>query len=256
MKRKFGNHSFALVGALEPERDRLGQIIEYAYDLANVRVNVHGHGPFCSFQLPQAAAVAGVYALTIRDQLLYVGECKSASARFGSGGYGHIERRNCHADGQSTNCKVNARVLEAAKSGFPVSVWFLASDRRFEIESELIRDLQPPWNSQRASGSRRSAATNTTPALASPAPGVFAQALDSAFASAEREGRTSVRVNAGALHREVGGYPGPSHKMPVCCRAMKGAMKNGDRVIESPPSGAGASLTVEYRLPRGGSPSG
>jgi hypothetical protein len=250
--RTFGSHSFALVGVVDPERDRLGQIIEYTYDLANVRLNAHGNGPFCNFQLPNAATVAGVYAVTVRDDLVYVGECQNVSARFGPGGYGHIDPRNCHSDGQSTNCKVNAGVLEAAKFGFPIIVWFLSTDRRFEIESELIRDLRPPWNSQRATGSRRVAAKDAPLTAGSHAAGGFAQALNSVFKRAEGDRRTSVRINAGDLHREVGGYPGPSHKMPVCCRAMRSAMENGDRVIESPPSGNGASLTIEYRLPRTG----
>ncbi len=62
-------------------------------------------------------------------------------------------------------------------------------------------------------------------------------------------------IPPGELHRAVGGYPGPSHKVPVCCRAMRSAMENGDREIESPPSGSGASLTVEYRLPQRGASS-
>lgn len=251
MDRTFGGHSFALVGVLDPERDRLGQIIEYTYDLANVRVNAHGSGPFCSFQLPNAATVAGVYAVTVRNELVYVGECQNLSARFGPGGYGHIDPRNCHADGQSTNCKVNVRVLQAAKFGFRINVWFLSTDRRFEIESDLIRDLRPPWNPQRATGSRRVSAKDAPPTAGSNAVG-FAETLDSAFKRAEGDRRTSVRINAGDLHREVGGYPGPSHKMPVCCRAMRNAMENGDRVIQTPPSGNGASLTIEYRLPRSG----
>jgi hypothetical protein len=78
--RTFGSHSFALVGVLDPERDRLGQIIEYTYDLANVPLNAHGSGPFCNFQLPNAAAVAGVYAVTVRNELVYVGECQKVSS--------------------------------------------------------------------------------------------------------------------------------------------------------------------------------
>jgi hypothetical protein len=84
--RAFGSHSLALVGVLDPDRDRLGQIIEYTYDLANFRLNAHGSGPFCNFQLPNAPSVAGVYAVTLGEELVYVGECQSVSARFGTRG--------------------------------------------------------------------------------------------------------------------------------------------------------------------------
>lgn len=31
---------------------------------------------------------------------------------------------------------------------------------------------------------------------------------------------------------------------------MRSEMNNGDRVVSSPPSGAGASLVIEYQVPR------
>ena len=48
-----------------------------------------------------------------------------------------------------------------------------------------------------------------------------------------------IDVNAGELHRAVGGYPGPGHNMPGCCAVMKAAMKVGDVVLGGPPSGIG-----------------
>ncbi len=79
----------------------------------------------------------------------------------------------------------------------------------------------------------------------------FRQTLLDRFAAAEREGVTSLLVKAGDLHREVGGYPGLKHRMPSCCAALRGAMQPGDQFIYVPPKGNGASLTIEYRLPRG-----
>jgi 5-methylcytosine-specific restriction protein A len=49
----------------------------------------------------------------------------------------------------------------------------------------------------------------------------------------------------------VGGYPGENHRMPVCCEVMRSTMAPGDQVVETPPSGKGAALTIRYRLPRG-----
>lgn len=78
----------------------------------------------------------------------------------------------------------------------------------------------------------------------------FRAALQRAFDDATRAGQVSLRIEAGHLHRIVGGYPGRDHRMPLCCHVMRSSMAAGDTVVESPPSGAGASLTIEYRLPR------
>lgn len=79
----------------------------------------------------------------------------------------------------------------------------------------------------------------------------FQEALDSFFAAAERDGKTSVEVNSGDLHRSLGGYPGRNHRMPVCCKVLAENMQHArDTVVESPPSGQGASLTIRYALPR------
>ena len=67
-----------------------------------------------------------------------------------------------------------------------------------------------------------------------------------------RQQRLYVDINAGELHSRLGDYPGPNHRMPVCCEVMKVAMAEdaGDRILQQPESGQGASLTVRYVLPR------
>lgn len=80
----------------------------------------------------------------------------------------------------------------------------------------------------------------------------FREALYSVFYDAFRQKRTTVDVNAGELHRHVGCYPGPNHRMPLCCRVMRDAVDRvaGDVILNEPPSGQGASLTIRYVLPR------
>jgi 5-methylcytosine-specific restriction protein A len=63
-------------------------------------------------------------------------------------------------------------------------------------------------------------------------------------------GEQRILINAGELHREVGGYPGKGHRMKTCCLALIQEQRTGDQVIESPPKGSGASLSIRYRLPR------
>ncbi|WP_421580101.1 hypothetical protein [Shinella sp. M31] len=60
----------------------------------------------------------------------------------------------------------------------------------------------------------------------------------------------TLTLNAGDIHRDIGGYPGYNHRMPQCCKVMYAEMREGDRVVSAPPKGLGASLTIEYRLPR------
>jgi 5-methylcytosine-specific restriction protein A len=76
----------------------------------------------------------------------------------------------------------------------------------------------------------------------------FTGELQRILADAEQRGLPNIRVKSGDLHRRVGGYPGPNHRMPMCCSTMRAMMKDGDRIIEAPPKMNGASLTIEYQL--------
>lgn len=66
------------------------------------------------------------------------------------------------------------------------------------------------------------------------------------------ECRGAAEINAGELHRRVGGYSGRNHQMPFCCDVMPGALAPdaGDVILDEPPSGEGASLTIRYMLPK------
>ena len=77
----------------------------------------------------------------------------------------------------------------------------------------------------------------------------FRRELRQQLISAERKGIRDIEVNAGQLHRAVGGYPKPSPRMPNCCSVMRQEMRNGDEV-SSERHTDGASFTVRYRLPR------
>ena len=78
----------------------------------------------------------------------------------------------------------------------------------------------------------------------------FRAELRAHLGSAERRGAGQLEINSGELHRAVGGYPGPGHRMPMCCEAMYQERVAGDEVVKSPPKGKGASLTIRYLLPR------
>ena len=77
----------------------------------------------------------------------------------------------------------------------------------------------------------------------------FRREVRAQIARAEKQGRPHVEINAGELHRLLGGYPG-SHQMPVCCTAMRSEIAAQDLEVFAPVRGKGASLTIRYFLPR------
>ncbi len=78
----------------------------------------------------------------------------------------------------------------------------------------------------------------------------FRAALEKRFLEARQKGASEVEINSGALHRELGGYPAPSHQMPSCCDAMYEEQDARDVIVSAPKRGKGASLTIRYALPR------
>lgn len=85
---------------------------------------------------------------------------------------------------------------------------------------------------------------------ATPTAEEFRSRLNGLLREAELAGEPYLDVGAGDLHRLVGAYPGPKHRMPTCCQVMRTMMQSGDLVLKAPPSGAGAALTIRYRFPR------
>jgi 5-methylcytosine-specific restriction protein A len=82
----------------------------------------------------------------------------------------------------------------------------------------------------------------------------FRNELFQQIARAAKQGRPHVEINAGELHRVVGGYPrkpGSDHSMPQCCDAMRAEWKKGAaEIVYETESGRSASLTIRYYLPR------
>lgn len=183
--------------------------------------------------------------------------------------------------GGSTNIKNNRNIFRALSLGMAVEVYVLQHAMTQEhggfavnfaagLEDSLIAALSPPWNGRQVLAADAVVLSEVTPS--SPASAVllivapraerasepttrvtatdFRRALERVLAESEGGDADYADVHAGQLHRRVGGYPGPSHAMPVCCSVMRAAMRPGDLVTAQPPKGKGASLTIRYRLPR------
>jgi hypothetical protein len=87
-----------------------------------------------------------------------------------------------------------------------------------------------------------------------PATEDFRTELMAQIARASNQGRPHVEINAGELHRTLGGYPpktGSSHSMPMCCDVMRDAFDPArDDIIYETESGRAPALTIRYILPR------
>ena len=79
----------------------------------------------------------------------------------------------------------------------------------------------------------------------------FRRELRVRWTRAQERGAPYIDINAGELHRGVGGYPGPGHRMAACCNVLRNEMAGDDRVVEEPPKGQGGiSYEIRYQLPR------
>ena len=78
----------------------------------------------------------------------------------------------------------------------------------------------------------------------------FRSELLAMFTEAEKCDLSSVTIEARRLHRQVGGYPGPNHRMPTCCDVLLAEKRANDTILSQPRKGKGASLTIQYTLPR------
>lgn len=104
----------------------------------------HGSGSFCRFSI-DAPSVAGVYLWVVEDHILYIGETANLRKRFNMG-YGNISPRNCYVGGQSTNCKMNKVVMEYAKMGTPIRLYFYPTDNYKQVELDLLRHISTKFN--------------------------------------------------------------------------------------------------------------
>lgn len=76
----------------------------------------------------------------------------------------------------------------------------------------------------------------------------FEVELENILERARNQGREFKIVISKELHEKVGSYPGPNHRMPICCSVMKNRMKVGDTITNQPKKGNGATLTIKYLL--------
>ena len=149
-----GDLTFRHAARISPEAGPDGKPLEvmpqHRYrGTASKQLNCHGRGPFCRFSVAGLPAASGIYAVTVAQQVVYVGITKNLRERWGPGGYARIYPANCFRRGQSTNCKVNHNVLVATRRGLVVSLWIHQTANPGPLEDPLVKELVPQWNNKR-----------------------------------------------------------------------------------------------------------
>lgn len=152
--KTWGAHRFLHSSAVEPKTDANGTLIEEtAHELyhaaATTRLNPHGRGPFCRFALPGLPDVPGVYVITVGERPVYVGSTtKSLRERLAVRGPGRISPANCFVRGRSTFCKINHRILCAARDRLAIDLWIHQTASPESLRDSLVALLRPSWNAR------------------------------------------------------------------------------------------------------------
>jgi len=68
------------------------------------------------------------------------------------------------------------------------------------------------------------------------------------FEKAKKEKKEFVEIIAGELHRKIGYYPGPNHRMYSLCNVMRDLLQPGDEILNQPKKGRGPRLQICYSL--------
>lgn len=149
-KLQLGKYQFKYICSINPETNADGSIREFIpqsrYDnKAGLSLNRYGSGPFCKFNVPRELDFSGVYAVQVDREVKYIGECKTLSSRYNMG-YGNISPRNCFVGGQETNCRINNLILQRAKSGVDISLWFFPTNDYKMVEQKIRDSLSLSWN--------------------------------------------------------------------------------------------------------------
>lgn len=143
--------SFDYVTEITPERTDGGAVEaltpqQQYHDANSTFVHRYGWGPFCRFSIPTTwAGDSGVYALYSDSEIKYIGETQDLATRFNQG-YGTISPRNCFKGGQETNCRINTLLREEVIAQHSVSLFYYDTESRGKLESELVEQIDPPWN--------------------------------------------------------------------------------------------------------------
>lgn len=113
-------------------------------------LNHYGDLSYCTLRIIDAdhARQKGIYMFTIGQSPRYIGRCRDSFGKRINQGFGRIKPENCYANGQPTNCHLNALIAEHHES---VNLYVLPledSEHASVLERDLVRKYAPDWNRQ------------------------------------------------------------------------------------------------------------
>ena len=150
MVRNFAGYAFDRVGAIRPDRDGRGVLVQHRPRPGNnSQLHKYGSGPFCRFRIAQESSWqrSGVYVVMCSDAVRYVGECKNLAKIWNS--VGGITSSAVREGGRQTHCRINNLILNEAKRGVETVLWFHAvSDDalRRACKNKVATARNPTWN--------------------------------------------------------------------------------------------------------------
>jgi hypothetical protein len=86
-----------------------------------------------------------VYVVVSNNEVVFIGGCDDLYDKFHFQ-FGHIQPRDCYSGGHPEQCRINRLIMNEAKAGHSLKLYFLESDSRDARVSELVRTLKPKWN--------------------------------------------------------------------------------------------------------------
>jgi hypothetical protein len=155
--QKLTENEFSLLRPLRLRLDETGDAIRdiphtQFQNAQGLRLLEYGDGPFCRLEPERFGDIAGVYALAIGDQAMFVRRTKGLEQRI-NGQIGRISPRQCFEGGNPTHIRVNHMVWAAAASGRSVDLWFckIADQAQWTVLWRLLVDkLALPWRRSRS----------------------------------------------------------------------------------------------------------
>ena len=257
------SYEFQFVQHIQPVLDRKGEI-ELFYPQAKFKnssgleLHKYGDGAFCRFSIDpnKWAGVSGVYAYFIDDTLVYIGQALDLLQRFNRG-YSYIAPRSCFVGGESTNCKMNKVVLEAASNHKTVSLYFYITGDFHRVERELIEYFNPVYNSVlrsepnrtlpvkelRSDTRKNQKITTSRGKTNNPSIHDVRSHIQKLIESAKFQGKHELTIRSGEIHASLN----MTSALPTVCSAMRTLNGQYDYVvIDQPPKGNGSWLVFKY----------
>ena len=152
MERQFAGHTFKRVGDVQLERDRSGEPVECRPEtMPNDLLHRYGQGPFCRFSVAQERSWqrrSGVFVVTCNEAVRSVGETVNL-ARFWKFRCSITRSAVLQKGGQQTHCRINSLILDEAKRGAEIVLWFHSVEcaaGRKKLKERLKAALNPPWD--------------------------------------------------------------------------------------------------------------